>query len=61
MIAEMAAAFLCGDVGIQPAVIENQAAYIGGWLKTIKEEKRLVISAAAAAQKAADWINGVRA
>ncbi|HUO08091.1 MAG TPA: zincin-like metallopeptidase domain-containing protein [Phycisphaerae bacterium] len=60
LIAEMAAAFLCGDVGIQPAVIDNQAAYIGGWLRTIKEDKRLVIAAAAAAQKAADWINGVR-
>jgi antirestriction protein ArdC len=60
LIAEMAAAFLCGDAGIQPAVIENQAAYIGGWLRKIKEDKRLVITAAAAAQKAADWINGAR-
>jgi antirestriction protein ArdC len=60
LIAEMAAAFLCGDVGIQPAVIDNQAAYIGGWLKTIKKDKRLVIAAAAAAQKAADWIHGVQ-
>jgi antirestriction protein ArdC len=27
-----------------------------GWLKQLKEDKRLVISAAGAAQKAADWI-----
>ena len=56
----MSAAFLCGHVGIRPAVIENQAAYLNGWLKQLKEDKRLVISAAGAAQKAADWIRGER-
>ncbi len=61
LVAEMAAAFLCGEVGIKPAVIENQAAYIGGWLKQLKNDKKLVIAAAGAAQKAADWIRGVRA
>jgi antirestriction protein ArdC len=60
LIAEMAAAFLCGEVGIKPAVIENQAAYIGGWLKQLKNDKKLVIAAAGAAQKAADWIRGQR-
>jgi antirestriction protein ArdC len=56
LIAEMAAAFLCGHAGIQPAVIENQAAYLQGWLKQLKNDKKLVIAAAGAAQKAADWI-----
>ena len=32
LIAEMGAAFLCAEAGISPAVIENQAAYIQGWL-----------------------------
>ena len=56
LVAEMAAAFLCGEVGIRPTVIENQAAYIGGWLKQLKQDKKLVIAAAGAGQKAADWI-----
>jgi len=60
LIAEMASAFLCGQAGIKPAVIENQAAYIQGWLKQLKQDKRLVISAAGAAQRAADWIKGER-
>lgn len=60
LVAEMAAAFLCGESGIKPAVIENQAAYIGGWLKQIKKDKKLVISAAGAAQRAADWIRDER-
>jgi antirestriction protein ArdC len=33
LIAEMGAAFLCAEAEISPAVIENQAAYIQGWLK----------------------------
>lgn len=60
LVAEMAAAFLGGEAGIKPAVIDNQAAYIGGWLKQIKEDKKLVIAAAGAAQRAADWIRGER-
>jgi antirestriction protein ArdC len=58
LVAEMAAAFLCGRAGIHPAVIENQAAYIQGWLNRLKNDKKLVITAAGAAQKAAAWICG---
>jgi antirestriction protein ArdC len=60
LVAEMSAAFLCGHAGIQPSVITNQAAYIGGWLKQLKLDKKLVISAAGQAQRAADWIRGER-
>jgi antirestriction protein ArdC len=60
LVAEMAAAFLCSAVGIQPAVIENQAAYLAGWLRTIRGDKKLVIAAAGAAQRAADWIRNDR-
>jgi antirestriction protein ArdC len=60
LIAEMSAAFLCSHAGIQPAVIENQAAYLSGWLKQLKSDKKLVISAAGQAQRAADWIRGER-
>jgi antirestriction protein ArdC len=60
LIAEMSAAFLCSSAGIQPTVIENQAAYLAGWLKQLKSDKKLVISAAGQAQKAADWIRNLR-
>jgi antirestriction protein ArdC len=56
LIAEMTAAMLCGVTGIEPAVIDNNAAYISGWLMTIRQDKRLLITAAGAAQKAADFI-----
>ncbi|HUO08146.1 MAG TPA: zincin-like metallopeptidase domain-containing protein [Phycisphaerae bacterium] len=60
LVAEMSAAFLCGEAGIVPAVIENQSGYISGWLGTLKSDKRLVIHAAGAAARAADWILGRR-
>ena len=56
IVAEMSAAYLCAEAGISPAVIDNEAAYIQGWLKRIRSEKRLVVIAAAQAQRAADYI-----
>jgi antirestriction protein ArdC len=59
LVAEMSAAYLCAEAGISPAVLENQAAYIQGWLAKIGSDKRMVVSAAAQAQKAADYILNV--
>ena len=58
LVAEMGAAFLCGHTGIENQAIDNSAAYISGWLKKLRSDKRLVIHAAAAAQKASDFILG---
>jgi antirestriction protein ArdC len=56
LIAEMGAAFLCAEAGISPIVLENQAAYVQGWLGKLRDDKRLVVIAAAQAQRAADYI-----
>ena len=58
MIAEMSAAYLCAEAGISPAVLENQAAYIAGWLKKLRDDRKLVVHAAAQAQHAADYVLG---
>jgi len=58
LVAEMGAAFLCAHAGISPATVENSAAYINGWLRKLKGDKRLVIHAAAQAQRASDLILG---
>ncbi|MBU8763774.1 DUF1738 domain-containing protein [Micrococcus luteus] len=58
LIAEIGAAMLCGVAGINNSTIENSAAYVGSWLKKLKEDKRLIVQAAAQAQKAADHILG---
>src|SRR5436309_1006519 len=49
---------LCAEAGMSPAVVENQAAYIQGWLTRLRSEKRLIVIAAAKARKAADYILG---
>jgi antirestriction protein ArdC len=61
LVAEMGAAMLCGVIGIENKTIKNSASYIQSWLAKLKDDKKLVIHAAAAAQKAADFILGNRA
>lgn len=56
LTAEIGAGFLCHHANIDQKTIENQAAYLQSWSNTIKANKRLIFSAAAKAQKAADWI-----
>ena len=56
LVAEMSACFLCGHAGIENTTIENSAAYIQGWLRSQKNDKALLIHAAAQAQKASDYI-----
>lgn len=56
LVAEMTSAFLCGHAGIESSTIENQAAYIDGWRKAIKKDTKIIVLAAAQAQKAADYI-----
>ena len=58
LIAEMTSAMLCGVTGIENKTIDNSAAYVQGWLKKLKNDPRLVVLAAAQAQKAADYIQG---
>ena len=54
----MGAAFLCGVAGIANETVDNSAAYIQSWLTKLKNDTRLIILAAAQAQKAADYILG---
>ncbi|MHA7584557.1 ArdC family protein [Paenibacillus vandeheii] len=59
LVAEIGAAMLCGVAGIDNSTIENSAAYVGSWLRKLKDDKKLVVQAAGQAQKAADHILGV--
>lgn len=56
LVAEMGATFLCAHAGIEQPIIENSAAYIHGWLRNLKNDKTLLVHAAAQAQKACDYI-----
>ena len=60
LIAEMGAAFLCGHAGIAEHTVENSAAYLQNWLEALQNDRKLIVQAAAQAQRAADYILGVR-
>jgi antirestriction protein ArdC len=59
LVAELGSAFLSADLGLTPEVREDHAAYIGSWLKVLKNDKRAIFTAAGHAQRAADFLNGL--
>ena len=59
LVAEMGAAFLCALAGIANEHTErNTMAYIQNWISELQEDNRLIVHAAANAQKAVDLIIG---
>jgi antirestriction protein ArdC len=60
LVAEMGAAFLCAESGIEKT-FDNSAAYIDGWLRVLKQPKnrKMVVTTASKAQAAADYMLGV--
>jgi antirestriction protein ArdC len=58
LIAELGASFVCGRVGIVDRTIKESSAYINGWIKTLRNDKRLLINAASAAEKASNYVMG---
>ena len=56
LVAEIGASFLCGITKIENKTIDNSAAYIQSWLKSLRNDKKLIVLAAGAAQKGADYI-----
>jgi hypothetical protein len=59
LVAEMGAAFLCADYQIAGEL--QHADYIGNWLECLKNDNKAIFNAAALAQKAATYINGLDA
>jgi antirestriction protein ArdC len=60
LVAEIGASFLAGIAEFSDAGGDQSAAYIANWLQALKDQPRLVIQAAAQAQKAVDLIVGTK-
>jgi len=60
LVAELGAAFLCADLELTPQISDDHAPYIASWLKVLKEHKRAIFTAAAHAQRAADFLHGLQ-
>ncbi len=59
LVAELGAAFLCAELGVDLRPRADHAAYIGSWLKVLAGDKRAIFTAAAHAQKAVDYLKGL--
>jgi antirestriction protein ArdC len=60
LVAELGSAFLAADLGLALEPRDDHASYIGHWLEVLKEDKRAIFSAAAHAQRAADFLHGLQ-
>jgi antirestriction protein ArdC len=49
LVAELGAAFVCGDLGIPTRLREDHASYIAHWLGVLKADKRAIFTAASKA------------
>ena len=50
--------YLCADLRITPETREDHAAYIGSWLKVLRDDKHAIFTAASHADRAADHLHG---
>ena len=58
LVAELGAAFLCSETGIGNATMQDNAAYIGGWLKVLRRDRKKLFLAAFLAERACDLVLG---
>jgi antirestriction protein ArdC len=56
LVAELGAAFLCAELGLEPAIREDHAPYLQFWLGVLREDHRAIFQAAAHAQRAVDFL-----
>lgn len=60
LVAELGAAFLCADLGVDLRPRADHAAYIGHWLSVLGGDNRAIFTAAAHAQKAVDYLKALQ-
>lgn len=57
LVAELGSAFLCADLAVTPQLRDDHAHYIGHWLEIMKGDKKAIFTAAAAANRAAEFLH----
>ena len=56
LVAEISSAMIGAQLGFEPGHIEDSAAYVQSWLNVLRNDKRAIVKAAAAAQRSADYL-----
>jgi len=59
LVAEIGAAFACAKLSITPELRDDHVQYVASWLKILKEDKRAIFTAAAAASRAVEYLEGL--
>ena len=57
LVAELGAAFWCGQSGIGAATRDDHTSYLAGWLKILRSDARALVSVSSRAQHAVDFLN----
>ena len=57
LVAEIGATFQCVKLKVSNQPREDHAQYLASWLKALKDDNKLIFKAAAAAQKAVDYLD----
>lgn len=61
LVAELGSCFLAADLGFEPELRPDHAAYIQNWLEVLKNDKKFIFSAASHAQKAVEHLHSYQA
>ncbi len=57
LVAEIGSCFLMHCMQLEtPAIVDNSAAYIQGWLKALHNDRRMIVEVASKAQQAVDYV-----
>ena len=57
LVAELGAAFLCADLGLELEPRPDHASYIASWIEALKDDRRFIFTAAAHAQRAVEFLH----
>lgn len=58
LVAELGAAFLCAQLGIEPEKTrDDHVSYLKNWIKVLKQDNRVIMTVASYAQKAVGFLN----
>jgi antirestriction protein ArdC len=60
LVAELGSAFLSADLGITAEPRDDHSSYLASWVDVLKSDNRAIFTAAAHAQRAADYLHGLQ-
>jgi antirestriction protein ArdC len=60
LVAELGAAFLCAQLGIDNEPRADHATYLNSWMKALKNDKKCFVKACSQATKSLDFLNGLQ-